>query len=92
MKRELPHAYLDDRLLCAGSCDLLPKALEITKQVDDSFGAVLKLQKVLFVLDKNSRRVTAGSFVNSLTFPGRSCILELTCSWVVHPGVSLVCE
>ena len=41
MKMELPHvrtnAYLDNRLLCAGSCDPLPGALEITKQVDDLF-------------------------------------------------------
>ena len=44
MKRELPHvrtnAYLDD-----GSCDPLPRALEMTKQVDDYFGAVLNGKK-----------------------------------------------
>ena len=43
MKRELPHvrtnAYLDDRLVSAGSCDPLPRALEITKRVDDYFGS-----------------------------------------------------
>ena len=51
MKRELPHvrtnAYLDDRLMCAGSCDSLPGALGITKQVDDYFGAVLNCKRVL---------------------------------------------
>ena len=43
MKRELPHvrtnAYLDDRLVSALSCDPLPRALEITKRVDDYFGS-----------------------------------------------------
>ena len=37
MKRELPHvrtnAYLDDMLVCAGSCDPLPRALEISMSV-----------------------------------------------------------
>ena len=49
MNRELPHvrtnAYLDDRLVCAGSCNPLPRALAITKQVDDYFGAVLNGKK-----------------------------------------------
>ena len=44
MNRELPHvrtnAYLDDRLVSADSCNLLPRTLEITKQVDDYFGVV----------------------------------------------------
>ena len=34
-------AHLDDRLVSADSCDPLPRILEITKQVDDYFGAVL---------------------------------------------------
>ena len=49
MKRELPHvrtnAYLDDRLVSADSGDPLPRTLEITKQVDDYFGAVLNSKK-----------------------------------------------
>ena len=49
MNRELPHvrasAYLDDRLVSADSCDPFPRALEITKQVDDNFGAVLNSKK-----------------------------------------------
>ena len=49
MKRELPHvrtnAYLDDRLVSADSCDPLFRTLEITKQVDDYFGAVLNSKK-----------------------------------------------
>ena len=49
MKREFPHvrtnAYLDDRLVSADSCDPLPRNLEITKQVDDYFGAVLNSKK-----------------------------------------------
>ena len=39
------NAYLDDRLVSAGSRDPLPRALEITKQVDDYFGAVLNSKK-----------------------------------------------
>ena len=49
MKRELPHvrtnASLDDRLVTADSCDPLPRTLEIAKQVDDCFGAVLNGKK-----------------------------------------------
>ena len=49
MNRELPHvrtnAYLDDRLMSADSCDPLPRTLEITKQVDDFFGAVLNSKR-----------------------------------------------
>ena len=58
MKRELPHvrtnAYPDDRLVCAGSCDPLPRTLEITKQVDDYFGAVLNSKKELLDLNKTA--------------------------------------
>ena len=49
MNRELPHvrtnAFLDDRLVYADTCDPLPRALEITKEVDDYFGAVLNSEK-----------------------------------------------
>ena len=49
MNRELPFvrtkAYLDDRQVSADSCDPLPRTLEITKQVDDYFGAVLNSKK-----------------------------------------------
>ena len=49
MKRKLPHvrtnACLYDRLVSAESCDPLPRALEITEQMDDYFGAVLNGKK-----------------------------------------------
>ena len=96
MKRELPHvrrnSCLDDRLVCAGSCDPLPKALEITRQVDDYFGAALNSKKGAPGPRQNSRRVVAGSFVNSLIAPGHFCIWVLMCSCVVPHGASLVCE
>ena len=39
------NACLDDRLVSADSCDPLPRALEIPKQVDDHFGAMVNSKK-----------------------------------------------
>ena len=72
------NAYLYDRLVSADSCDPLHRALEITEQVDDYFGAVLNSKRALG-RRRNSGRVVAGSVVNSLITPGHLCILVLMC-------------
>ena len=54
--------------------------------MDGYFGAVLNSKRPLGP-EQNSRRVIAGSFVNSLITQGHLCIWELTCSCVVPPGV-----
>ena len=95
MKKELPHvrtnAYLDDRLVSADSCDPLPRTLEMTKQVDDYFGAVLNSKKSSWFSAK-PRRIVTGNFVNSSITPGHLCIGVLMCSCEVPPSVNLVSE
>ena len=77
MNRELTHVRTNAYLMM-DSCDPLPTTLEITEQVDDYFGAVLNSKKSSWT-STNSRRVVAGSFVNSLITPGHLCILVLMC-------------
>ena len=89
MKRELPHvrtnAYLDDRLVSADSYDPLFRTLEITKQVDDFFGAVLNSEKSSWTSTKLPSR-------RRRKLCEHLCILVLMCLCGVHRGVSLVCE
>ena len=71
MNRVLPHvrtnAYLNDRLVSAGSCDKMPRTLEITKQVDDYFGAVLNSKKSSWSSAK-PRRVVAGKLCELIDY------------------------
>ena len=96
MNRGLPHvrtnAYLDDRLVSADSCDPLPRTLEITKQVDDYFGAVLNSKKSSWTSTKLPSRRRRKLCVNSLVTPGHLCILVLMCFCGIPRGASLVCE
>ena len=77
--RELPHvrtnAYLDHRLVSTNSCDPLPRTLEITKQVDDYFGAVLNSKRSSWTSTKlpSRRRRKLGElfdFTRSLVYLG----------------------
>ena len=95
MKTELPHvrtnAYLDDRLVRAASCHPLPRALEITKQVDDYFGAAFNSKKSSWTSTKlpSRRRRKLCELIDyprSLVYLGDDVLVRGA------PGVNLVCE
>ena len=92
MKRELPHvgtnAYLDDMLTPVTRCPELWRLPNRWMTILVQCSIAIRAPGPR----RNSRRVVAESFVNSLITPGHLCIWVLMCSCVVPHGVSLVCE